>query len=81
MLFFQPEPNSTPGRKTLAMIINKTCITIVNYTPNCLFLRKGTFFDVLKRCYYPFNSHFCKGNRKIVSTELTGYNNHHRIRN
>jgi hypothetical protein len=44
---------------------------------NSLFFRKGTFFDVLKMCFYPFNSHFCKLNRKIVLTELTAYNNHH----
>ena len=74
---FQPLLNTTPALLLTFGLINKTVVTIVNIVSNYLYLRKGTFFDVLKMCYYPFNSHFCKGNRKIVLTVLTGYNNHH----
>jgi hypothetical protein len=74
---FQPKLNSSPPPLLIFGLINKTIVTIVNRVSNHLYFRKGTFFDVLKRCYYPFNSHFCKGNRKIVLTELTAYNSHH----
>ena len=36
---------------SLIFIINKTYGTFVNYCRNCLFFRKGMFFDVFIRCY------------------------------
>ena len=78
---FQPVLNIKMVYICFLICINKRISTVVKIKHNLLSYRKGMFFDVLKRCFKPFN--FCLDNPKNinVSTELTGYNSNHIYKN
>lgn len=59
------------------MSINNSFITIVNNNTKSLIYKKGTFFDLFKRCL--LNDNYEKTNKiqNIFLTQLTAYIHHH----
>jgi len=57
--------------------IDIVILTTVNYVGNCLIFKNGIFFELLIKCFFILDSKLNKGNRNIISTQLTGNIHNH----